>query len=368
MRAGQRIFMLDGTNMSSVLPLLQLAPDVLSDISNAINNGLSVITHERNITIDGWTGAGYVIADPKTGGGAYRISGGANGGNIQSPQGSALELSGLTDTQINEHLDIYIAGIVPAAKAYDFKLLTDKAQSIMVKVIRKIATAEVMEDLRVKLPDAANDPIWDPVKDPFNPKNLGKIGLWEIALQILFIETIVDKIERASRMDVPLYVQGTGRPGGKSQLEVAEHWRDAQQGWYDENSGTFIPGLPQWLHYAGLGFERDNHWYNYTSACNEKARILYASGHGGNRGQCDEYPPQAATEGGVTGDAFLKLIRRGSGVSLKLMNGSPNMSSGRTMGWFLRFCGISEMFDPFIVKPSTSEQTGGYRHDGTKCY
>ena len=37
-------------------------------------------THTNNVSVPGWSGAGYIVIDPKTGDGAYLISGGANDG------------------------------------------------------------------------------------------------------------------------------------------------------------------------------------------------------------------------------------------------------------------------------------------------
>ncbi|VAW40675.1 hypothetical protein MNBD_GAMMA01-1142, partial [hydrothermal vent metagenome] len=42
-----------------------------------------VITHTDSISVPGWTGAGYIIFDPVTGDGAYKIAGGANGGFLK---------------------------------------------------------------------------------------------------------------------------------------------------------------------------------------------------------------------------------------------------------------------------------------------
>jgi hypothetical protein len=39
--------------------------------------------HQSPITQSGWTGTGYIITDPVTGAGAYKISGGANGAFLQ---------------------------------------------------------------------------------------------------------------------------------------------------------------------------------------------------------------------------------------------------------------------------------------------
>lgn len=41
--------------------------------------------HESPISVSGWTGSGYIIDDPATGAGAYKISGGANGGSLWIP-------------------------------------------------------------------------------------------------------------------------------------------------------------------------------------------------------------------------------------------------------------------------------------------
>ncbi len=40
-------------------------------------------THTSNVSVPGWSGAGYIVIDPKSGDGAYIISGGSNGGFAQ---------------------------------------------------------------------------------------------------------------------------------------------------------------------------------------------------------------------------------------------------------------------------------------------
>ncbi len=42
--------------------------------------GYTVTVHEREVSVPGWTGTGYIVIDPVTGDGAYLISGGGNGG------------------------------------------------------------------------------------------------------------------------------------------------------------------------------------------------------------------------------------------------------------------------------------------------
>jgi hypothetical protein len=54
--------------------------DTKSEITNALNAGMEVTVHQSEITANGWTGSGFIILDPESGAGAYKISGGANGG------------------------------------------------------------------------------------------------------------------------------------------------------------------------------------------------------------------------------------------------------------------------------------------------
>ena len=76
---GIPIYTVNQSNISTVLPQLQLPSDVISDIQNAVNAGEVVTVPQMQITYNGWTGVGYIIIDPTTGAGAYMISGGLNG-------------------------------------------------------------------------------------------------------------------------------------------------------------------------------------------------------------------------------------------------------------------------------------------------
>ena len=77
---GQRIYQMTRDNMASTLPNLNLATETESEIRTALNAGLTVIAHTDNVSVPGWSGAGYIIFNPDTGDGAYKISGGQNGG------------------------------------------------------------------------------------------------------------------------------------------------------------------------------------------------------------------------------------------------------------------------------------------------
>ncbi len=79
---GIPIYTINQSNISTVLPQLQLPSDVISDIQNAVNAEKTVTVSKTEITYNGWTGVGYIIINPTTGAGAYMISGGLGGAVI----------------------------------------------------------------------------------------------------------------------------------------------------------------------------------------------------------------------------------------------------------------------------------------------
>ncbi len=76
---GQKLYEITPDNAATVLPNIHLSAGPMQDINAALSAGDEVFTHTDNITVSGWTGAGYVIFNPTTGYGAYKISGGTNG-------------------------------------------------------------------------------------------------------------------------------------------------------------------------------------------------------------------------------------------------------------------------------------------------
>jgi hypothetical protein len=79
---GQKIYTITQANQDIILPQINVDPDVMNEMQNALSAGKEVTVHQSPITQSGWTGTGYIITDPATGAGAYKISGGANGGFI----------------------------------------------------------------------------------------------------------------------------------------------------------------------------------------------------------------------------------------------------------------------------------------------
>ncbi|MFT5592097.1 MAG: hypothetical protein ACI8SR_000454 [Oceanicoccus sp.] len=80
--AGQKIWTITQSNVEVALENINLTTDTESEIRNSVNAGKVVTTHEQSINFNGWIGEGYIIIDPTTGAGAYKIAGGGNGGAL----------------------------------------------------------------------------------------------------------------------------------------------------------------------------------------------------------------------------------------------------------------------------------------------
>jgi hypothetical protein len=78
---GIPIYTINTNNIANVLPQLQISSEVKNDIQNAVNANKVVTVSKTNVTIDTWTGVGYILLDQNTGAGAYMISGGLAGGS-----------------------------------------------------------------------------------------------------------------------------------------------------------------------------------------------------------------------------------------------------------------------------------------------
>ncbi len=76
---GIPIYTIDSTNSATILPLLRISAETMSDIQNAIAAGKRVTIPGQSIQYYDWHGDGYIVTDPDTGAGAYVISGGLNG-------------------------------------------------------------------------------------------------------------------------------------------------------------------------------------------------------------------------------------------------------------------------------------------------
>jgi hypothetical protein len=79
------IYHITDANLSVALNKLTVDADIKNDINNAVNAGLEVTVSRDSVVVADFTGAGYIITDPATGSGSYRISGGRDGNNSPAP-------------------------------------------------------------------------------------------------------------------------------------------------------------------------------------------------------------------------------------------------------------------------------------------
>jgi len=88
---GQQIFVITQANQAD-LANVNIDSATRKDILGAINAGKEVTVHQNPVSVNGWSGSGYIALDLNTGAGGYIISGGANGGFL-SGLGSLGSLS-----------------------------------------------------------------------------------------------------------------------------------------------------------------------------------------------------------------------------------------------------------------------------------
>jgi hypothetical protein len=90
---GIPIYTIDSTNINTILPLLSVSSDAISDIQNAVGAGKTVVIPQSTIQYNQWIGDGYIILDSETGAGAYMIAGGLAGGGTTQEDDPVLMAS-----------------------------------------------------------------------------------------------------------------------------------------------------------------------------------------------------------------------------------------------------------------------------------
>jgi hypothetical protein len=82
---GIPIYTVNKSNINSILPTLTISENDKADIQNAVNAGKEVTVSRDNMTLQEWTGVGYIVRDPNTGSGSYMISNALGGGGTVQP-------------------------------------------------------------------------------------------------------------------------------------------------------------------------------------------------------------------------------------------------------------------------------------------
>ncbi|HZH13452.1 MAG TPA: transglutaminase domain-containing protein [Archangium sp.] len=106
---GQRIYTITQANIGTALSQLSLSAETLNEISSSVAAGKEVTVHQRPVTVNGWSGAGYIVLDPATGAGGYLIEGGANGGKLLAAL-SGLLWGGIAGIYLGALIGAFLAG------------------------------------------------------------------------------------------------------------------------------------------------------------------------------------------------------------------------------------------------------------------
>ena len=114
---GQRIYHLTQENMGLTLGSIHHDLDTILEIRSALLAGKEVITHTNAVSVPGWSGAGYIILDPETGVGAYKISGGSNGGWYTLLAVAATSILGLCVGFATVYVGMYLFAALSAVWA-----------------------------------------------------------------------------------------------------------------------------------------------------------------------------------------------------------------------------------------------------------
>jgi len=118
---GQKIWTINQANLDLAMAEINLNSETEREIRNSVNTGKVVTTHEQRLNFNGWIGEGYIILDPETGAGAYKIAGGGNGGKVD-----VVDLINNVIGWANTLIDVLVEGMRNsqdiAAQAFKFFL------------------------------------------------------------------------------------------------------------------------------------------------------------------------------------------------------------------------------------------------------
>ena len=136
MQEGQRIWIVESGNVDFVLTQINVSSEIQSEIENAVSTGKNVTVHESPVVYSA-SGAqifGYIIKDPNTGAGAYKISGGLSGGAIDSPSSGLLPYFPIE--ALHHLVETFGA---PLQKLYD--CIVESLEGLMAFIVLVIITA-----------------------------------------------------------------------------------------------------------------------------------------------------------------------------------------------------------------------------------
>jgi hypothetical protein len=143
-QAGQKIYTLNSQNQSihfQTISQLNIDASVKQELLNALAVGREVTVHQSTLSANGFFGVGYIIFDPETGSGAYKVSGGANGGLIITATlfvAALMTVFGLFFLASTVGVLLFIYGIAFFAMAAFAAYMTDMLDPEIMFVVRHI--------------------------------------------------------------------------------------------------------------------------------------------------------------------------------------------------------------------------------------
>jgi len=322
---GQKIYTLTTANVRSVLPGLTIDDAIKTEIAQAVAAGKEARVSAGKVNIGLWQGTGYIITDPVTGGGAYRISGGSNGGFLSFDPELIIALqagaTGMLAVLLPE-----MAVLQPVVdKIYDSLQCADE-------LLKQLIWYMVIILLLVLLAAMLTNPIGRLV----GPAVAGS------ALMALADVAVAAKEDNC----VSTIVYGFTTPTGKSLMQTTQHIANA-----------IAEGKPTFLTRKSPTYSR--RWLEGTTVCNPKARE-HAENFFKSSVVCDEYPFASSEEGG-------EVNYYAGNVSLRFVIGNEGQPQGGVMSQFYQKCGVAAGLQ-FQVETNSGEITRGYDSGGKQCY
>lgn len=123
-------------NYKEEIGKLKVESSVLDDIKTAVNKGKIVIIAEETITINQWSGSGYMVLDPDTFACGYMISGGLSGGSMTFGQmlGEYVSyvLTGIVYMVMWELVTTTLLAMMPCGWVFALQLAINFAQVLMI--------------------------------------------------------------------------------------------------------------------------------------------------------------------------------------------------------------------------------------------
>ena len=331
--ANQNVFSINRENFGLVRPFLSQSAEVLGDIQAAVDAGMEVIISQSQVGIDGWTGAGYIIQDPATGSGAYRISGGQNGGAMNSDVSDGLAMLGL---------GVVGAFFIPNVAASPGGGCDDDDG----------ARRQVQMDWKLILTMAL-------IMMMLLALLGGTGGVGGVVLGTAARRTAAKLIAAVLAAFAPLAAYAGGGSGGCAKFYIGTFTTTGSMAESTAHISVAIAGgRKDNLTYTGPDDGNSRWWLSGTFECNDVAKAAFAQ-HTSTVPNCDEFPFSKTWQGGLAN-------YEAGNVSLLLINASHNFRAGGVFRSFIALCNI-QANSRFTIIP-TAGLSRGEDSRGNSCY